>query len=182
MGRCTNITRKKCPSGRFTNGTAVQTRRAVFYSPQGFVRVPGPFVIFGQSQVVLVAQQEQILGYDHCRRRRRAAKIAGRLSSRDRNIRSVAGGRTIYGASSVAVPRRFIGDDGNAKTIAVVYFLKIFFIPISARTVASNRRTLSPQPRVSCGVCVGPGGDSKRAIGDVRAVVVAAGDKKKTIR
>lgn len=33
--------------------------------PERFVRILGPFVVFGQSQVVLIAQQEQVLGYDH---------------------------------------------------------------------------------------------------------------------
>lgn len=177
-GQCEDITRKKCPSGRrFTNEMAVQIRRAVFYSPQGFVRVPGPFVIFGQSQVVLVAQQEQILGYDHCRRRR-----GGRRGAANRGGRLVAGpkysnrrgrGRTddglwrVVGRGAAAFHR---GRENDRRRRLRVFFKNFFYSGPDGRVEPSSRhRTLSPPaPVVSCGLRR-PRGDGKRAIGDVRA-------------
>lgn len=50
----------------------------VWDRPERFVRIPGPFVVFGQSQVVLIAQQEQVLGYDHRRSGRGGGGVANR--------------------------------------------------------------------------------------------------------
>lgn len=167
-GQCEDITRKKCPSGRrFTNEMAVQIRRAVFYSPQGFVRVPGPFVIFGQSQVVLVAQQEQILGYDHCRRRR-----GGRRGAANRGGRLVAGpkysnrrgrGRTddglwrVVGRGAAAFHR---GRENDRRRRLRVFFKNFFYSGPDGRVEPSSRhRTLSPpSPRRFVWFASAPGG------------------------
>lgn len=72
-----------------------------YHIPETFVGVPGPLVVFGQPQVVLIAEQEQILRYDH-----RAGVGAGMVRRRGRRLRRRGGGGAAANRGGSSVRRR----------------------------------------------------------------------------